>query len=42
MAEQLRGLFEKLADWQQYATVTQRKAVIAMPSFSGGSKVVVA
>jgi hypothetical protein len=40
--ELLRGSFEKMVDWRQYAAVMQRETVIVIPSCSGGGNVVVA
>jgi hypothetical protein len=34
---ELRGLFEKLVNWQQCTVVMQREALTVMPSCSGGS-----
>jgi hypothetical protein len=41
-AQVIRGPFAKFVDWRQCAAVIQRKAIIVMPSFSGGDNVVVA
>jgi hypothetical protein len=38
----IRGPFKKFVDWRQCAAVLQREAVTVMPSYSGGSNVVVA
>jgi hypothetical protein len=38
----IRGQFEKFADWRQCAAIMQREAATVIPNCNGGSNLVVA